>query len=351
MDTSSPTPSEKEFNLYRQLVMQSRQLGRIRVRKSLYAPTLNARIIELLGSSLGAILLVVLAVIGVTMFGLQVGTWSKIISLGSVVILGYAAFLFTIPGNIAELPVLIRKESFEGIYSTPIRKICNRFTLLVIPPVLVIIVALLGVFLPVVGEIIAGIIALLGLSGFFIGNLIVWPWKNIRDYQQVIASLLGKRTTVVRTTDELVVEICHSAKEIGITPMMAQRINNFAEKDLERASTRLEMANLYLAILAVILGILFSDQIVNLLLGMIRYSNQFFLSLAHIGGAVFKNIYWIKWLFEKGLYISVWAYIVNFLLSMGFLFLRELFGVYFSYYRPAYALSQAINILCNEIFG
>lgn len=344
MDTLEDQVGFPIFDTYRRLVRESRELGRIRVRQSLYVAELGSRIKSFGGVHLW-VGIVVLSAVGLVALGSQSARWLTVLGWCSIVILSYAATLTSVAGIWADLSIIIRGQSLEDwAYDVAARTVCNRFTMLIALPALILLVALLGIFSPSTAHKIVVIMGMLALIGF-VGLQLNWTLKHFRDYTRIVAAVLGRETVVTLTTEELVAGICNSIQKADVSRSRISSLSRLAETDIRRAEFRLELANLTLALGAIFVSILLSQQLVKILGSAFRLVNEFLRSFSQTGGGLLMLSGQLRWLFVEGLYIVMWLFAVNILIGIGFLLSRSLLSIYFSYYRPAQALHQALIIM------
>jgi len=343
MRESSGTQVSQTFELYRRLVLQTRDLGRIRVYRSLYIDELSAHLRRLGGVHLWLGILLV-AVAWVIVGGDQTAPWARVLTLLSLAIIAYIVSLETFGGMYADIWILLDSSAENRVYTLVARRVCNRITAFLGLPVVVVLMILLGSFQIHIAVAVATVFVSVAILGFS-GSSVTWLLKHFKDYYRIAAAFVGRKTVIVRTTEELVADVCSLLQESHLLPPQVDALVQLADSDLRRAESRIELTGLGLSAVAILVAVFFSQEMSGLLINGTHLVDEF----ARIFGHVIVNSLSLSnplnVLFTKTLYVVIWFFCINALIGLGFLLLRSLLNVYFGYYRPAHALQQSLILL------
>jgi hypothetical protein len=326
-------------------VQKSRSLARIKIRRVTFGKALISRLSLFGGAGLWVSLLIVSAIIIVVLYSVH-AIWSNSTIVGLGTFINYVFILLNIaPFYIRQTKKLSITDEQWGIFTANI--IVNRITLLVVLPILILLTFFSALLFPKLGSII-----LFGLTMITLATSIYvqigYSINNVRDFGNLFSALIGKSNNLIKETDDLISEIMDETLVNTVDKQDFDVLIKLSENDLNNAQVDLETVNFRLAIFAVVVSILLSQQILDLAIKAYSIINGFFYTFSDVSSQVLGFSGLFKDSFTTGIYILLCWYLINIVLSMIYQSSSGLLFLYFNNYRAAYALQQALILSSYE---
>lgn len=332
------------WQLYLQLVDQSREVARIRIRRSLIMDAVGERLNTFGGIwKWGILIFICLVAIVFTQPNPSspIANWVVLCAIST---LSYFLVIVGSPGHYADLQVLRHGRTVqESLYLTTAGAI-NRVSLWVILPLINSVLLVLIFTLPVAAYLVAMIFTWTAVISMIVGQF-THTVKNIQDYTDIVLAFRARGPAISRGSSGLVSLFSEKLREKSLQPGVISKLLRLAETDLRRAEVSLEVVNLILACAAILISVLFSDQIAALLTSgattlnivLETFARQLASHLRLIGNV------------QHGLviisYFVFWWFVFNQIVGLGWLTLRKLTSIYFHFYRPAHILYKSLILL------
>lgn len=330
-------PRFQDFDFYLHLVIKARQLAGVPVRQSLLGTEVN-RQLEHFGGYKVWFTILGLSVLGLIYFGSQSNPWSEIAVLCCVAMLSYALLLHGFSATIGDIYILFpHRRPKNTAYSTVASIAFGRLSIGVILPLW-----LLSIFvLSLISITLAYRVLVIAMSisaVWILASLFTLSLKNLSDYRSILAAIFGFASPNIISNTQLILALKADLDEGGHC-LNVKKLIKVAENDLRHAEIQLQLTNIVLAVVAILISMAFSQQIVTLLSELIVKLDNIFSLISQM----ISSLLGLGQIVERVTYIGLWWWIINLTVGAGFLVSRALLSTYFSNYRPAYALHQTLN--------
>jgi hypothetical protein len=333
------------MSFYEEIVNQAENLASIKVRQNFYSPQIfrhltSMKAIPLLSIFLFSLIIGFLILCNYPGEVAQVGTYASSSGIAWYLLLfGTAAF-------INDVYVRFFNPKQED-YEFAVSRAFNRFTLFRIPAALVVGIGALQIVLPSLVRIIIIIIWAAALL-FFMLTQFTFSWRNYTDYKNSASVILGRRSAIATSTNDLVKELVKQIEKNNPSRNRIHSLLQLAENDLRHAEVRLATTNVVLAVGAMIVAILFSDQLSPL---FIHATEILKIGIGSFGEALASTLalttQYSK-IIDAILKIDIWWLLINLFLSWFYFLCLQILNSYYSRYRPSYAILRAL-LFTSEI--
>jgi hypothetical protein len=340
------TPEKTLLNIYAQLVANSQELARTKVRNV----TFGKELIFLLKPYGGVWLwsLFVISSIALLIFiapAKEVGASLLTLAIGTFI--NYLIILINIGGLYVSSPIGGQKD-IESRSSKAAHVVVNKISLLVVLPLSIIISVVFGLISYPIGFSILFMFSLIAI-GISALVLIGFTKNNFIDYKNMVAVLLGDRKTLSRDMDQLLLDILEKIKANKMNLGEVKFLSKLSENDLSKSQVDIETINFRLAIIAIIISILFSQQIETIIINGSKTLIDFLYTFSQATSQILGFSGILKDIFVVGVYVLLLWWLLNMVLSLGFQLASSLLFIYFTNYRAAFALQQALVLYSYHI--
>lgn len=335
------------FTLYRQVAEHSRGLAKVKVRNSFFAVEMGKRLGPYGGMKVWLSLHVV-TMVGIVFFSLLPFYWAEIGAIICAFMLSYIVGLHNFTALICDLLFFFQRiDTRDSVYTRVTSKMINRFSIVIVPLFFIVILLIVSYRNILFAHRIIGWIALIALIAFII-NQLAHLLKNFSDYISVIKVATGSQTAIVRTNEQLTLDISRYLQDCYLTKEQLKSLHQLADADLRQEEIRLELTNLSLAVVAIFVSILFSEYLINSGPYIINAISIALRSVSEAASNLLVLSPRMEQLFATTMYIGLWWQFINLLLGLIFIFSNSLLKPYYVYYRSAYSLLQALILLNLE---
>jgi hypothetical protein len=336
------------YDLYQNLVIQSQGLGLVKIRKSYFVHALSKRLASYGGMTvwLGIHVIAITGILGSTVISFP---WAALLGIVCGILLSYVVGIHNFTAFMCDLVVLFKGVSVEDyIYDDLTRVTFNKISLVVVPIIVLILIVIASQFsLFVVYQIFT--ILIVFASSVFLLNQLSNSWKLLNDFLRLVYSIRGKKSIVFKTKEQLIKSIVQLLRKNDLSEDTYAIFCQLADADVRQAEVRLELMNLALALTAILISVLFSDQILLFFLELIHSTDGV---LVNIGNSISFHSLLVepyRTLLSAEIHIGLWWQIANLIISFIFILLKALLTPYFTFYRPLYSLNQALILVKHEV--
>lgn len=208
-----------------------------------------------------------------------------------------------------------------------------------------------GVFLlayiisPSVAASIVGLAAVIGLSCFAL-LLLTWVPKQLIDYYFLLAAATEIDGTMVSKSEELVVTALKCVADAAPPGSLKHLYLDLSESDLRHSEGRREWYNLWVAVIAVIVSVFLTEQLLSASNKIIEQASNLFRSFGDRVADLTQSP--LQTALSTALVWTLGLFAINIALGFISLLLRIILRSHFEGYRPAYALNKALIIYFHE---
>jgi hypothetical protein len=332
------TPEGTLLQIYVELVANSRELALTKVRKVTFGKELALHLVTY-GGAWVWLLLIVFSIALLVIIAPMKEYGANLLKLAAGTFISYLIILINIGGLYVSSPFGGQKD-IEPRSSRAANIVANNISLFVLLPLSIMVSIIVGLISYPSGlsvlfmfSLVAVVTSLLVLIGFTKNNFI--------DYRNMVAVLLGDRKTLNRDMEHLFFDLLEKIKTHKINLDETEYFAKLSENDLHKAQVDIETINFRLAIIAIIITILFSQQLETMIVTGTKTVIEFLYTFSQTASQILGFSGVPKEIFVVGVYILLLWWLANLVISLGFQLISSFLFIYFTNYRAAFALQQA----------
>lgn len=337
------------YGEYLRLLQHARDLAQIRIRDKYFVKALadNLKFVGGLAVWLGAHAMCALFIV------LMAGNseqYAQLITVVAATTLSYLVLLHNLTAFVCDLFWAKAKEgsayAVDG-FDRLVVLLINRHTVIYGGLAINSTTFLLSLVAPRLGQWALLTLAVLAVTVFLlnqVSNLV----KSIGDYRRLLDALLGRPTVIVLTRGELVEKVRDIADGKGFIQDELVQLRDLGACELRHEEVRLQNNNIILALIAIIVSILLSNEISLVSRIVFEITSQALSWFSETTAVLLGFSQQTGSIFSRLLLIGLWGQVANLLIGGGYIAAKALAGVYFASYRPVFALHQALLLVCPK---